>query len=237
MIRQVVLDTETTGLNVSDGHRIIEIGAVEIVNRRISTENRFHQYLNPQREIEAGALEVHGITEEFLADKPGFSEICEEFIRYVTGAELLIHNASFDTAFINYELSMISGQARRIEDLCTIVDTLELARDRHPGQKNSLDALCGRYQVNNAQRQLHGALLDAEILAEVYLAMTGGQASLALGSTRAGGHGRVAGVAREKDFGVPLRVLRATAEELALHETRLDKIDKQNPEGCLWRQS
>ena len=237
MTRQVVLDTETTGLNVSDGHRIIEIGAVEIVNRRISTENRFHQYLNPQRDIEAGALEVHGITQEFLADKPSFSEICEEFISYVTGAELLIHNAGFDTEFINHELSLMPGAPRRIEQFCSIVDTLELARDRHPGQKNSLDALCGRYQVNNAQRQLHGALLDAEILAEVYLAMTGGQASLALDSVRAGAHDRSGGVAQRQGFDVPLQILQATAEELALHESRLDKLDKQSPHGSLWRQS
>jgi len=237
MTRQVVLDTETTGLNVGDGHRIIEIGAVEIVNRRINTQNHFHQYLNPQRTIEAGALEVHGITEEFLTGKPSFGDICEDFMGFVAGAELLIHNASFDTAFINHELSLLPGEPRRIEDQCSIVDTLELARDRHPGQKNSLDALCGRYQVNNAQRQLHGALLDAEILAEVYLAMTGGQASLALDSARSGANDRAGGVARRPGYNVPLRVLQATADELTSHESRLDKLDKQSCNGSLWRRS
>jgi len=236
MTRQVVLDTETTGLNVSEGHRIIEIGAVEIINRRISSENRFHQYLNPQRDIEAGALQVHGISEEFLADKPAFAEICEEFIRFVEGAELLIHNAPFDTGFINQELALISDQPRQIEALCTIVDTLELARERHPGQKNSLDALCARYQVNNTQRQLHGALLDAEILAEVYLAMTGGQANLALGTVRARPQTRAGTGHRHPGAEVQLRILFATAAEQAAHEARLDQLDAHSAAGSLWRQ-
>ncbi len=237
MTRQVVLDTETTGLNVSEGHRIIEIGAVEIINRRISADNRFHQYLNPQRGIEAGALQVHGITEEFLADKPLFSEIHADFLKFIEGAELLIHNAPFDTAFINNELALIGGESRRIEDICTLVDTLELARERHPGQKNSLDALCGRYQVNNAQRQLHGALLDAEILAEVYLAMTGGQASLALDSAMTVANNDSTGSNRRQAFDVALRVIKANADELAVHEAHLDKLDVQSRQGSLWRQS
>ena len=237
MTRQVVLDTETTGLNVSDGHRIIEIGAVEIINRRISSETRFHQYINPQRDIEAGALQVHGITEEFLADKPTFADIYEEFIGFIEGAELLIHNAPFDIGFINYELSLIEGEVRRSDMICTVLDTLELARDRHPGQRNSLDALCGRYQVNNAQRQLHGALLDAEILAEVYLAMTGGQASLELDSAANKSVEHSKKFAERKAMNRTLKVVAANPEELLAHEANLDIIDAKSDRGSVWRQS
>ncbi len=233
MARQVVLDTETTGLNVSDGHRIIEIGGIEILNRRISTENRFHRYINPQRDIEAGALEVHGITAEFLADKPSFEEISEDFVQFISGAQLLIHNAAFDVGFINHELSIMAGPLKCIEDVCSIVDTLDMARERHPGQKNSLDALCQRYEVNNAHRQLHGALLDAEILAEVYLAMTGGQASLELPAANAGiTPGTIVELA---DSGKSMPVVRASAEEMAGHEQYLDKLDSQCGSGSLWR--
>ena len=183
MSRQIVLDTETTGLEPSQGHRIIEIGCVEMVNRRL-TGNNYHQYLQPDREIDAGALEVHGISNEFLRDKPRFGDIAEDLLRYLRDAELVIHNAPFDVGFLNYELKQGGGQ-EKIEDICTVTDTLQMARKLHPGQKNNLDALCKRYEVNNTQRELHGALLDAEILSEVYLRMTGGQERLALESESA----------------------------------------------------
>ncbi len=173
-MRQIVLDTETTGLEPAEGHRIIEIGCVELVDRRLS-RNNFHQYLQPDREIDQGAVEVHGITNEFLRDKPRFADIAEDFLDYVRDAELIIHNAPFDVGFLDHELSKWSEQARRIEQLCQVIDTLTMARSLHPGQRNSLDALCKRYAVDNSKRDLHGALLDAEILADVYLAMTGGR--------------------------------------------------------------
>ena len=186
-MRQVVLDTETTGLEVERGHRILEIGAVEIIDRK-ATGNHFHEYINPQRAIDSGALEVHGLTEEFLADKPVFQKISEKFLDFVGGAELVIHNAPFDMSFLNNELSQCeddnlgnwnkSGGVLMLEDICSVLDSLAMARDLHPGQKNSLDALCRRYEVDNSGRTLHGALLDAEILAEVFLLMTGGQTQL-----------------------------------------------------------
>src|SRR4030067_805824 len=179
MTRQIILDPETTGLEPSQGHRIIEIGAVEMFNRRL-TGNRFHQYLNPEREIDAGAIEVHGITNAMLADKPRFADIAADFLAFVQGAELVIHNAPFDTGFINSEFRLLgeAAPAASIEGVCTVLDTLKLAPKRRPGQKNDLDSPCRHYNINNAQRSLHGALLDAEILADVYLAMTGGQATL-----------------------------------------------------------
>lgn len=178
-MRQIVLDTETTGLEVSLGHRVIEIGCVELVNRRV-TGNHWHHYFNPQREIDAGAFEVHGISNDFLQDKPLFAELAAEFYDYVKGAELIIHNAPFDIGFLNHELSLPDSALPPLEDNCTILDTLLLARQKHPGQKNNLDALCKRYEIDNSQRSLHGALLDARILADVYLVMTGGQTSLVL---------------------------------------------------------
>jgi DNA polymerase III subunit epsilon len=179
MIRQVILDTETTGLETSRGHRIIEIGCVEVINRRI-TNNHFHQYIQPDREIDAGAFDVHGISSEFLSDKPKFSEISKEFIEYIDGAELVIHNAPFDIGFIDSEFSRLNPAGPVTEQICGVLDTLVLARQKHPGQKNNLDALCRRYMIDNSQRSLHGALLDARILADVYLVMTGGQGSLGL---------------------------------------------------------
>jgi DNA polymerase-3 subunit epsilon len=178
-MRQIVLDTETTGLEVSLGHRVIEIGCVELVNRRV-TGNHWHHYFNPEREVDAGAFEVHGISNEFLQDKPRFADLAGEFVDYVRGAELIIHNAPFDVGFLNHELGMPECALAPLEDNCGILDTLMLARQKHPGQKNNLDALCKRYDIDNSQRSLHGALLDARILADVYLAMTGGQASLVL---------------------------------------------------------
>ncbi len=179
MIRQVVLDTETTGLETSRGHRVIEIGCVEILNRRVSN-NYWHFYLQPDREIESGAFEVHGIGNDFLKDKPRFHEVVDNFLGYIEGAELIIHNAPFDVGFLNHELDLLDEPRPRIDDICTVMDTLVMARQKHPGQKNSLDALCKRYEIDNSARTLHGALLDAEILAEVYLIMTGGQTVLSL---------------------------------------------------------
>lgn len=237
MSRQIVLDTETTGLNVDDGHRIIEIGGVEVVDRRLTGE-RFHQYFRPDREIEAGALEVHGISEEFLADKPRFEEVAGEFIGFVEGAELVIHNAPFDVGFLDAEFSRLP-EPRRVNQLCSVLDTLALAREKHPGQRNSLDALCSRYMVDNSSRQLHGALLDAQILADVYLAMTGGQVTLDLASAPASdgrdepGQGRAKGGVRTKR--PALRVLRASDDEIAAHEQRLLAIEKASGGECLWR--
>jgi len=178
-MRQIVLDTETTGLEVSQGHRIIEIGCIELVNRRV-TGNHWHHYINPGREIDSGAFEVHGISTEFLQDKHRFAELAEEFRDYVAGAELVIHNAPFDIGFLNNELALLDPPLAALEESCSILDTLLLARQKHPGQKNNLDALCKRYGIDNSNRSLHGALLDARILADVYLAMTGGQTSLGL---------------------------------------------------------
>lgn len=178
-MRQIVLDTETTGLETSQDHRIIEIGCVEIIDRRI-TENHWHYYVNPDREIDAGAFEVHGISNEFLKDKPLFHQIADDLIDYINGAELVIHNAPFDVGFLDHELSRLDNESCRVDQLCTVLDTLVMARQKHPGQKNSLDALCRRYEIDNSQRSLHGALLDARILADVYLVMTGGQTTLSL---------------------------------------------------------
>ena len=178
-MRQIVLDTETTGLEPKQGHRIIEIGCVELNNRR-KTNNHYQQYLNPEREIEDGAYDVHGISNEFLADKPVFADAAQEFIDFIRDSELIIHNAPFDVGFINAELKRLGRQWGKVEDHCTVVDTLLMAREMHPGQKNSLDALCKRYEIDNSQRDLHGALLDAQILLDVYLVMTGGQTDLLL---------------------------------------------------------
>jgi DNA polymerase III subunit epsilon len=229
-MRQIVLDTETTGLDPALGHRIIELGGVELVNRR-PTGNHFHRYLNPDRDIEDGALQVHGLTAEFLRDKPKFADIADEFLRYVDGAELIIHNAPFDIAFLNHELGLLRRQP--INACCpSVVDTLRMARDVHPGKKNSLDALCERYQVDNSQRTLHGALLDAQLLAEVYLAMTRGQESLAIEVQ----HTHAADAAIEfSAMQLDLVVLRASEEELAAHLHALAEIDKASGGACLWK--
>lgn len=233
-MRQVIVDTETTGLDPREGHRIIEIGCVELINRR-HTSRHFHQYLRPDRDIEEGALEVHGITREFLADKPTFAEVVQDLIGFLQGAELIIHNAPFDVGFIDYELSLAGKEYGCIENYCSIVDTLALARDLHPGQRNSLDALCKRYEVDNSQRELHGALLDAQILADVYLAMTGGQATLDLASTAAGP--RSQGSARAPaSAGRRIKVVHASAEELAAHERLLDAIERGGTRS-VWRRA
>ena len=230
-MRQIILDTETTGLETSEGHRVIEIGCVELIDRRPSG-NHFHQYINPEREIEDGALEVHGISQEFLRDKPLFADIADDLLGFVEGAELIIHNAPFDVGFLDYELSLL-GRADRMGDHASVLDTLELARDLHPGQRNSLDALCKRYEVDNSSRTLHGALLDAEILADVYLAMTGGQSDLGLSfqSPDVADHEPGHGEFHERP---ELQVLTANAEELAAHEARLKKIQESSGH-CLWK--
>ena len=237
--RQVVLDTETTGLEVSQGHRIIEIGCVELVNRRI-TGRHYHQYIDPQRDIDVGAMEVHGITSEFLAGKPIFSDVATEFIKFVEGAELVIHNAPFDVGFIDAELDRLEPAPGKLGGFCNVIDTLVMARHKHPGQRNNLDALCQRYEIDNSSRSLHGALLDAEILAEVYLAMTGGQATLSLSADATGMTGEAGGasdmsIRRLSKDRPPLPVVRASAEELERHEARLDELE-QSSGGALWRQ-
>jgi len=229
-MRQIVLDTETTGLEVTLGHRVIEIGAVEIINRRLSGRH-FHKYLNPERDIETGALEVHGITFEFLQDKPRFREIALELLDFVNGAELIIHNALFDVSFLDNELALAGLEA--IAAHCpTITDTLRMARDLHPGKRNSLDALCERYQVDNSARTLHGALLDAELLAEVYLAMTRGQEALIMDI------GLPEQRITDADLGegaFELMVISATPDELAAHLRQLEDIDKAAKGGCVWK--
>jgi DNA polymerase-3 subunit epsilon len=223
-MRQVVLDTETTGLETAAGHRIIEIGCVELVNRR-STSRTFHRYVNPERAVDWGALQVHGIDDDFLAAQPTFASVARELIEFVQGAELIIHNADFDVDFINEELRRLEGVPHDVRDCCTVLDTLALARRMHPGQRNSLDALAKRYEIDNSERELHGALLDARILAEVYLAMTGGQASLSLDAAGADvGAERAGQVARIERAGLVLPVLRASAAEVAAHEAILTRI-------------
>jgi DNA polymerase-3 subunit epsilon len=228
--RLIVLDTETTGLSTKDGNRILEIGCVELIDRRL-TGNNFHVYINPQRESEEGALRVHGITSQFLADKPTFSQIAPAFLDYIRGAELIIHNAPFDVGFLNYELVDLLKFAP-IESICTIFDTLEDAKKRHPSQRNNLDALCKRYNVDNAHRELHGALLDAQILADVFLAMTGGQFSLMNENENAIQNitASTQNIIRVLGNRAPLPVLRCIDEELQVHEARLDSI-----KNSLWR--
>ncbi len=233
-IRQIVLDTETTGLDPEDGHRIIEIGCVELVNRR-PTDNRFHQYLDPGRDVDEGALAVHGITNDFLKDKPRFSDVARDFLAYVKDAELIIHNAPFDVAFLNEELRLIDDAFGRIEDYCTILDTLTMARQMHPGQRNDLDALCRRYHIENSQRTLHGALLDAEILADVYLAMTGGQTSLRLDDLEPERADRVAGEPVAPRARQALRIILADEQELSAHEAWLQRLDREAGGACVWR--
>lgn len=229
--RQIVLDTETTGLEVSEGNRLIEIGAVELIERRI-TGKQFHYYLNPQRAIEEGALEVHGISEDFLQNKPLFGDISDEFIEFIQGAELLIHNAAFDLGFLDAELAVLANPPGQVTDFATVLDTLDLAREMHPGQRNSLDALCKRYEINNSNRSLHGALLDAQILAEVYLAMTGGQTDLGLSFSASQNRTEQQAIL-DASARPPLRVLQPDQDELQQHLIRLQMI-KQASGTCLW---
>jgi len=247
-MRQIVLDTETTGLEPELGHRIIEIGCIELVNRR-ATGRRFHRYLNPERDIDEGALAVHGISRAQLEKEPCFKDIAEELLAFIGGAELVIHNAAFDVAFLDAELAKLDAaishpgplpqgeRGRNVASICRVLDTLALARDMHPGQRNSLDALCKRYEVDNSRRELHGALLDAQILADVYLAMTGGQSLLLLdvggsAARAADGSRTVRALVRPL---VPLRVLSATEDELRAHAALLDVIAKASGGQCVWR--
>lgn len=232
--RKIVLDTETTGLEPANGHRIIEIGCVELNNRRL-TGNNYHVYLQPDREIDAGAMEVHGISNEFLADKPRFVDVVEDFIAFIRGAELIIHNAPFDVGFINAELARIGSPHGKVADFCSVVDTLVMARQMHPGQKNNLDALCKRYGINNDHRELHGALLDSEILADVYLAMTGGQTLLSLGGDADGKSHQPGDIRRLAASRKPLPVICASPDELALHDALLGILEKKSGGNCLWK--
>jgi len=232
MSRQIVLDTETTGLETSEGHRIIEIGCVEMQNRRL-THNNFHHYLQPDRLIDAGAMEVHGITNEQLVEMPRFTEIADEFYDYIKGAELIIHNAPFDVGFLEHEYRLL-GRDVTLSKICKVTDSLAMARKMYPGQRNNLDALCKRLGVNNSNRVLHGALLDSEILADVYLYMTGGQEALLLDSEKSADGGEQ--LAPLADLGLDLPVVRASADELAAHETNLEKIDKACDNQTVWRE-
>ncbi|MCS2168794.1 DNA polymerase III subunit epsilon [Scandinavium sp. TWS1a] len=236
--RQIVLDTETTGMNQIgahyEGHKIIEIGAVEVINRRL-TGNNFHIYLKPDRLVDPEAFGVHGIADEFLLDKPTFADIADEFIEYIHGAELVIHNASFDIGFMDYEFAKLNRGIAKTNTFCKVTDSLALARKMFPGKRNSLDALCSRYEIDNSKRTLHGALLDSQILADVYLLMTGGQTSMKFameGDSQQ--QGNDSGIQRIVRGASALRVIPASDEELAAHESRLDLVQKKGG-SCLWR--
>ena len=235
-MRQVILDTETTGLEPTQGHKIIEIGCVEMINRRL-TGKHFHAYINPQREIDDGAIEVHGITNEFLQDKPLFKDVVAEFLEYVKDAELVIHNAPFDIGFLDHELRSLGSKLGKMGDYCTVLDTLVLARQMHPGQKNSLDALCKRYFIDNSHRELHGALLDSEILAEVYLGMTGGQSDLTLSHKQdyltAGRDNE--GIRRLPENRPPFKIITADDTEVAAHQEYLTAIAKESGKDVIWQ--
>ncbi len=247
-MRQIVLDTETTGLSTAQGHRVIEIGCIEMVNRRL-TGREFHRFLNPERDIDDGAVAVHGITREQLETEPKFRDIAEEFLDFIRDAELIIHNADFDVGFLEHELSLMQHPKPRITDHCLVLDTLSLAREVHPGQRNSLDALCKRYEIDATKRDVHGALIDSELLARVYLAMTGGQSSLLLDEDDGGGlPGPIGGArpetglaaaamlrapdAARRDRANAIVVVRANDEELAAHEAMLEKIRESG--ACAW---
>lgn len=235
-MRQIVLDTETTGLDPSQGHKIIEIGCVELFNRRL-TGRHYHQYINPEREIDAGAFAVHGISNAMLNDKPVFARIADAFLEFVGDAELIIHNAAFDIGFIDHELNSMRTGFGSIAKRCNVIDTLLMARNKHPGQKNNLDALCKRYGVDNSQRDLHGALLDAEILADVYLLMTGGQTALSLGGNQNKGDGssdQQSEIRRLVPNRKPLPIIAATEDELVRHEEKLAAITKASGGNCVW---
>ena len=225
--RQIVLDTETTGLEPSQGHRIIEIGCVEMINRRL-TGNNYHQFLQPDREIDEGAQAVHGISNEFLADKPRFADVIRDFIEYVDGAELIIHNAPFDVGFLNHEFKMCGEEYGAVATYCGVIDTLVMARKMRPGKKNNLDVLCREYEVNNAHRELHGALLDAELLAEVYLRMTGGQSALLLDSESGDESSSSASHAKKLSADrKPIRIIKASDEEVQAHQAIVDKMENK----------
>lgn len=224
-MRQIMLDTETTGLKPADGHRIIEIGCVELINREF-TGNNFHEYINPERRIDAGALAVHGISNKFLKDKPRFSDIASSFLEYIKDAQIIIHNAPFDVGFINHEFRQLKPKLKRVHRYCQITDSLEMARKKHPGQKNSLDALCKRYKIDNSKRDLHGALLDADLLARVFLAMTGGQASLFSDPATTDAKMHEANNLNDmiKSRQHKVKIVKATHEECTLHDKYIEKL-------------
>ena len=236
-MRQIILDTETTGLSTSQGHRVIEIGCIEMVNRRL-TGREFHRFLNPDRDIDEGAEAVHGISREQLETEPRFPEIVDEFLAFVKDAELVIHNADFDVGFLEHELRLMKHAQPSITDHCMVLDTLTLAREIHPGQRNSLDALCKRYEVDASKRDVHGALIDSELLARVYLAMTGGQSSLLLDEEVGAAIGRdpesqpMAAPTRDLAAPTNLKVIKATEAEAAAHEAMLEKIRQSG--ACVW---
>jgi len=232
-MRQVVLDTETTGLEVRQGHRLIEIACIEMVERRV-TGKRYQTYLNPDRAIDEGARQVTGIEDEFLLDKPRFAEVAAEFLAFIDGAELIIHNAAFDLGFLNAELARLPEALGTIQDRCPVLDTLAMARERYPGQRNSLDALCKRLGVDNSARELHGGLIDCQLLADVYIAMTSGQVALDLGFEK-GVEERKTAIVMPVELSRRPRVLRADADEVAAHEKRLDALDKSAGGSSLWR--
>jgi DNA polymerase-3 subunit epsilon len=235
-MRQIILDTETTGIDPLQGHRLIEVGCLEMVNRRL-TGREFHHYINPERHVEAEAIAIHGITNEFLVDKPLFASIADELLEFIRGAELVIHNAPFDVGFMDHEFRLLKRGMPKVSEVCSILDTLVMARARHPGQKNNLDALARRYGADQRDRTYHGALLDAEILADIYLAMTGGQVGLALGQEESGqgNASRTEGIRRLADGRQALPVIRADAVEVERHEARLGTLDKAAGGACLWR--
>jgi len=234
-MRQIILDTETTGLEPTQGHKIIEIGCVEMIDRKL-TGNHYHVYINPRREIDDGAIEVHGITNEFLQDKPLFKDIVEDFLEYVKGSELVIHNAPFDIGFLNSELKQLTKPPGVMSDFCSVLDTLVLARQMHPGQKNSLDALCKRYFIDNSHRDLHGALLDSEILAEVYLGMTGGQTDLTLTHKQdyLTANRDEGGIRRLSDKRAAFKVINASEQEFEAHQTYLKELSESNGGKLIW---
>ncbi|MDO6693488.1 DNA polymerase III subunit epsilon [Aliiglaciecola sp. 3_MG-2023] len=236
-MRQIVLDTETTGIDPKQGHRIIEIGCVELVNRKL-TGNHFHVYINPERIVEAEAIEVHGITNEYLAHKPKFREISQGFVDFIRGAQLVIHNAPFDIGFMDHEFQLMNPVSPvKSREICTVLDTLTLARELHPGQKNNLDALCKRYGIDNSHRELHGALLDSEILADVYLLMTGGQTDLNLSGNKANENNNNSEntIQRLDANRKPFKVIQASADELEQHQARLQLVEDSSG-SCIWRQ-
>jgi DNA polymerase III subunit epsilon len=232
-LRQIILDTETTGLEPKQGHRIIEIGCVELINRR-KTDQHYHQYINPEREIDDGAFNVHGISTEFLSDKPCFKDIAQEFIDFIRDSEIIIHNAPFDVGFIDAELKKLGRKWGKTEHYCMVVDTLTMARKKHPGQKNNLDALCKRYEIDNSKRDLHGALLDAQILLDVYLAMTGGQETLGFDAHEEEHAAEQNGIRLTDANRKPLRIIEPTEEELAAHEKYLELLREKSGGKCVW---
>lgn len=234
-MRQIVLDTETTGLSTADGHRIIEIGCIELVNRRITGRN-YHRFLNPDRDIDEGAERVHGISRDDLLDQPRFPDIVEELLQFLSGAELVIHNAEFDVGFLDHELRLMGHERPDIIQHASVLDTLGLAREKHPGQRNSLDALCKRYEVDSSGRDLHGALIDADLLARVYLAMTGGQSTLHLDAESGDGESVAStSTITARPAGLKLVVTRPSREELESHEAMLDALERSG--CCVWRNS